>query len=121
MLYVFPTMISKHDITLPVDEFIQETENLRERTPLQKLRDESPLRPEDDVYQDLSKTTTHQLEGRLNYYEREALFERSPRSRRRYQEEVTRTRRELERRKSAARAEAEQFFRDEALSSSLKV
>ena len=114
-------MNSKHNRTLPVDEFIQKNDNPREKTITEETREAPVFLPNDVVRYDLSKTSTHQLEGRLNYYEREALFERNPRTRRECQHEIERTRKELERRKLAIRAEAEQIFRDEALSSSLKV
>ena len=59
---------------------------------------------------DLSNYHQKQLEARLNYYEREYLFERNPQIRAECKREVDRTRTELNRRKFAARAEAEQVF-----------
>lgn len=70
---------------------------------------------------DLSNYHTKQLEARLNYYEREYIFERNPQIRAECKREVDRTRNELARRKAVTRAEAEQMFCEAVRQSQEKV
>ena len=51
-----------------------------------------------------------QLAGRLAYFEREAIFERNPVTRKQFRQEAQRTQTEINRRKMYLRAEAERVF-----------
>lgn len=75
------------------------------------LRD-TDFHTKDITESNLSKLAQPQLEGRLNYYEREYLFERNPQIRTECKREIERTRTEIRRRKFVARTEAERLFRE---------
>lgn len=59
----------------------------------------------------LAKFTDEALEGRLRHYEREAIFERSAKTREVWKREVERTQAEINRRKFIARQQAEAVFK----------
>lgn len=62
------------------------------------------------THSDLTKLAHTQLTGRLQYYEREYLFERNSQIATEYKHEIDRTRAELERRKLVSRIEADRLF-----------
>lgn len=69
-----------------------------------------PFLPEEVRCADLAKYPEHQLEGRLAFYEREAVFEPNPKIRVESKKEVLRTKIELNRRKMYQRKEADRVF-----------
>jgi hypothetical protein len=99
-----------------LDEESDDTTDLRDEDIANKTQDpDSVIRRgihlTNDVTQaDLTKYPDHQLTSRLAYYDRQAVFERSPKLRKQFQAEVQRTQIEINRRKMYARKEAERVF-----------
>lgn len=103
----------KQSQTLVIKHAERQTETSNFDTDLSDAISREGFLPAEVTKSDLSKLPQHQLEARLNYYEREHLFERNPTIRAECKREIERTRDELARRKIIARAEAEQVFREE--------
>lgn len=99
-----------------VDEENDELVELRDEDIANKLKDpDSAVRrglhlTHDVTQSDLKKYPDHQLASRLNYYERQAVFENSPKLRKQFQAEVQRTRIEINRRRMYLRKEADRVF-----------
>lgn len=110
--------MSKKTRTLAVDDHINETlkepdryafegESSHEPGTIEALEDNDRANP-------LFRMTDAALEGRLTYYQREYAFNRSQTAWRSAKSEVSRTEREIGRRKIVKRREAEKAFQGQA-------